>query len=155
MGLTCSSRDCFNHRTDPLGSLGQVRRAVLNVLKIPFRVFSSSSVKSFLGLCVFTGIPYRCPNTAAPRLAALGRPFELFYEIKANSRREPGELFETGEWRKAVFVSRADPLSPTLPGVVTWLLPAKPPSGSGGCRSQAKYTRIRPICRSVTKQVIS
>ena len=29
------------HRTDPPGPLGQVRRTVLNVLKIPFRVFSS------------------------------------------------------------------------------------------------------------------
>ena len=31
------------HRTDPLVPLGYVRRAVLNVLKIPFRVFSSNS----------------------------------------------------------------------------------------------------------------
>ena len=31
------------HRTDPLGPLGQVPRAVLSVLYIPFRVFSSES----------------------------------------------------------------------------------------------------------------
>ena len=32
----------------PLGPLGQVRRAVLNVLKIPFRVFSSNWEKRAL-----------------------------------------------------------------------------------------------------------